>query len=230
MLASAYGPRPGDDIGRVGEVVAKVESRVRGRRATSRLMNSLTFGSYNKAFAPAATAPTVHRRLLFFGIVRPYKGLDVLLRALAAGPDDVALRVVGEFWGGTGTTEALIDELGLRDRVELRPGYAAADEVPALFADCDALALPYRTATGSQAVWMAYEFGVPVVVTTAGRLADDVRPGVDGLVVPPDDVAALAQALREFYEPGVPERLRAAVRPVDPDPYWERYLHLLLSS
>ncbi len=188
------------------------------------------------AIAPAMPAgfvrrspePGEHRRLLFFGLVRPYKGLDVLLRALAAGPDDVQLRVVGEFWGGTAATASLIDELGLADRVELRPGYAAADEVPALFADVDALVLPYRSATGSQGVWTGFEFGVPVIVTRAGHLADDVRDGVDGMVAEPDDVVSLSAAIERFYQVGVPERLRTEVRPVDPDPYWERYLAALL--
>jgi glycosyltransferase involved in cell wall biosynthesis len=61
-------------------------------------------------------------RLLFFGIVRPYKGLDVLLRALARAPAHVTLTVAGEFWGGTGETERLIAGLGIGDRVSLRPG------------------------------------------------------------------------------------------------------------
>ena len=65
--------------------------------------------------------------LLFFGIVRPYKGLDVLLRALAGVPAHVTLTVAGEFWGGTEPTEKLIADLGLRDRVTLRPGYLPAD-------------------------------------------------------------------------------------------------------
>jgi glycosyltransferase involved in cell wall biosynthesis len=102
--------------------------------------------------------------------------------------------------------------------------------VPRLFADVDALVLPYKSATGSQAVWTGFEFGVPVIATTAGHLADDIRDGVDGLTVPPDDPAALAEALARFYAPGVAERMRAAVRPVDPGPYWDRYLAALLAG
>ena len=178
-------------------------------------------------FTPGAPQPGEHRRLLFFGLVRPYKGLDVALRALAAGPPDVRMRVAGEFWGGTESAE-LIRELGLGDRVELRPGYAKADEVPGLFSDVDALVLPYRTATGSQGVWTAFQFGVPVLVTRAGRSAADVTDGVDGLIAEPDDVESLSEAVRDFYQPGRPERMRAAVRPVDPTPYWDRYIAALL--
>jgi hypothetical protein len=77
-------------------------------------------------------------------------------------------------------------------------------------------------------VWTGFEFGVPVIATRAGHLADDVRPGVDGVLAAPDDVDSLTAALEEFYRPGRPEQLRAAVRPVDPTPYWDRYLAALL--
>ncbi|GAA4091031.1 glycosyltransferase family 4 protein [Actinomadura miaoliensis] len=172
----------------------------------------------------------VRRRLLFFGIVRPYKGLDVLLRALANGPDDVSLTVAGEFWGGLEETRALITELGLSGRVELRPGYVPAADVPALFAASDALVLPYRSATASQNVWMAYEHGVPVIATRVGGFADQVRDGVDGLVCEPDDPGSLADALKRFYAPGEPERLRSGVRPVDHEPVWAAYLETLTGT
>jgi glycosyltransferase involved in cell wall biosynthesis len=184
------------------------------------------------AHLPTSAAPPprdakVKRHLLFFGIVRPYKGLDVLLRALAEGPDDVTLTVAGEFWGGLDETRELIGSLSLTSRVDLRPGYVPAADVPDLFADADALVLPYRTATASQNVWMAYEHGIPVIATDVGGFAAQVRDGVDGLICAPDDVASLAAALRRFYTPGEPERLRSGVRPVDHGPVWAAYLDAL---
>lgn len=166
-------------------------------------------------------------RLLFFGIVRPYKGLDVLLRALAAGPPDVTLTVAGEFWGGVGETRELIVSLGLTDRVDLRPGYVPASDVPELFAMADALVLPYRSATASQNVWMAYEHGIPVIATRVGGFPAQIGDGIDGLLCDPDDVGSLAEALKRFYMPGEPQRLRAAVRAVDHEPVWAGYLDAL---
>jgi glycosyltransferase involved in cell wall biosynthesis len=174
--------------------------------------------------------PPVHRRLLFFGMVRPYKGLDVLLRALAAGPAGVSLLVAGDFWGGTGETERLVALLGLADRVTLRAGYVPSAAVPALFTEVDALVLPYRSATASQNAWVAFEHGVPVISTRAGTLAEQVTDGVDGILAAPDDVADLAAALRRFYAPGMPEKLRAAVKPLDAEPVWARYLATLLAG
>jgi glycosyltransferase involved in cell wall biosynthesis len=183
---------------------------------------------------PAGPERAIHpdeepaNHLLFFGIVRPYKGLDVLLRALA-NIEGVSLTVAGEFWGGADGTRELVASLGLTDRVELRPGYVPASDVPGLFARADALVLPYRTATASQNVFMAYEHGVPVIATRAGTLADHVRDGVDGLLCDPDDVESLTDALRSFYAPGEPARLRAGVKPVDAEPHWSAYLEQLLS-
>ncbi|MGH3150780.1 MAG: glycosyltransferase family 4 protein [Streptosporangiaceae bacterium] len=169
-------------------------------------------------------------RLLFFGIVRHYKGLDILLRALARTPPHVTLTVAGEFWGGTAETQDLITDLGLAGRVTLRPGYLAAREIPALFAAADALVLPYREATASQNVLLAFSLGVPVITTTAGALAEAVRDGVDGLTCAPGDVEDLTRVLDEFSDPDTARRLRAEVRAVDPEPYWAAYLRSLLAG
>jgi glycosyltransferase involved in cell wall biosynthesis len=180
--------------------------------------------------AERAASPTPRTRLLFFGIVRPYKGLDVLLRALAQAPPHVTLTVAGEFWSDITEMEYLVAELGLRDRVTLRPGYVPADQLPALFAEADALVLPYREATASQNALLAFAHGVPVITTTAGALAEAVRDGVDGLTCAPGDVADLSRALTEISDPAVASRLRAGVRIVDPEPGWAAYLRVLLAG
>jgi glycosyltransferase involved in cell wall biosynthesis len=209
-------------------VHSEQQARIARTLTATPIVTATMAPSMPEAFVRRAPLPGEHRRLLFFGLVRHYKGLDVLLRALAQAPSNVRLRVAGEFWRTADETIALCRKLGISDRVEIINRYVPASEVPGLFADVDALVLPYRSATGSWGVWTGFEFGVPVIATNAGRLADDIRPGVDGLVVEPDNVADLAAAIRAFYEPGVPERMRAHVKPVDPDPYWRRYLEALL--
>jgi glycosyltransferase involved in cell wall biosynthesis len=184
--------------------------------------------SAERSVVPASGQATCN--LLFFGIVRPYKGLDVLLRALAQAPEHVTLTVAGEFWGGTGETEKLIVALGLQTRVTLRPGYLPADQIPALFEAADALVLPYREATASQNVVLAFSYGVPVIATTAGALAEAVRDGVDGLTCAPGDVDDLARALTAISVPETAASLRSGVRAVDPEPYWAAYLRALLPA
>jgi glycosyltransferase involved in cell wall biosynthesis len=179
---------------------------------------------------PAPAEPSAPTRLLFFGIVRPYKGLDVLLRALAQAPAHVTLTVAGEFWADTTEMDNLIGELGLADRVTMRPGYVPADEIPGLFGAADALVMPYREATASQNALLAFSHGVPVITTTAGALAEPVRDGVDGLTCAPGDTEDLVRVLKEFSDPQMARRLRAGIPAVDPDRGWDGYLRVLLAG
>lgn len=170
------------------------------------------------------------RTLLFFGIVRPYKGLDVLLRALARPevPADVRLVVAGEFWTPPEQVRALVGELGLAGRVELRPGYVAAADLPDLFAGADAAVLPYRSGTSSIIPDLAQRHGLPVVATRVGTLGDAVHHDVDGLLVDPEDPVGLGAALARLYDGQTLARLRAGVRPADRDARWAAYVETLL--
>jgi D-inositol-3-phosphate glycosyltransferase len=169
----------------------------------------------------------VTKRLLFFGLVRPYKGLDVLLRALARVPD-VTLVVAGEFWGGAESTQALIEELGIADRVDRRPGYVEAAEVPALIRSADLMVLPYRDSTASWNGSLALEHGVPVIATRVGTMAEQVRDGVDGLLCDPEDVDGLADAIVRAYEPGVLQQLRRGIGPAAGEQSWDAYVEAVL--
>jgi glycosyltransferase involved in cell wall biosynthesis len=178
-------------------------------------------------FGPGAASGTTKNvggaGLLFFGFIRPYKGVDVLLRAVAAVPG-VRLVVAGESWKGEDRLRSLVSELGVADRVELRLHYLDDDELEQLLRDADALVLPYTSGTGTQQVSVAQMRGLPVIATRIGTLPEQVRDGVDGLLVEPSDAGQLAQAIRDLYEPGRLERLRAGVQPPDRDAAWHRYV------
>lgn len=166
------------------------------------------------------------RRLLFFGKVRHYKGVDILIRALVDVPD-VQLSIVGEFYENETQLRTLVDRLGLAERIRISADYLPAWQIPALFEEFDALVMPYRTATASQHVALAHWHGLPTVATRVGNFPDTVRDGIDGLLCSPDDIADLARALRGLYEPGRLEQLRAGVKAADPEIVWERYLSTL---
>jgi glycosyltransferase involved in cell wall biosynthesis len=169
----------------------------------------------------------LQQRLLFFGIIRPYKGLDVLLHALASLPD-IKLTIAGEFWGGSEPYQKLVQELGLKQRVTIHPGYATDEQLAQYFAESDALVLPYRGGTASQNVGIGHAYGVPVIATTAGSMAEQIRPNVDGLLCQPDDVASLAGAIGKFYEPGVAAKLQSGIPTVATETGWQTYLTALL--
>jgi glycosyltransferase involved in cell wall biosynthesis len=89
--------------------------------------------------------------------------------------------------------------------------------------------LPYREATASQNALLAFAHGVPVITTTAGSLAEQVRDGVDGMTVAPGSADDLLRALRSIAEPGTLDRLRAGVRAPDRDQGWDNYLNALVT-
>jgi glycosyltransferase involved in cell wall biosynthesis len=174
---------------------------------------------------PTATGPRPARyQLLFFGMVRRYKGLDLLFRALAGTKPEISLTVAGEIWADRTELLTLIAELQLGERVTLSDGYVAADDVPAYFAGADALVLPYRSGTASQNALIALQFGIPVIATRAGAIAAAISDGVNGILCTPGDVADLTGAISLLYEPGVLERLQRGVRPPDTGPAWQQYI------
>jgi len=141
--------------------------------------------------------------ILFFGYVRAYKGLDVLIDALARVREDMPalqLVVAGEFYEDEQLTRDRIVRLGLESRVRIRAGYVPDTDVALLFSACDAVVQPYRTATQSGVAQIAYHFGRAMVLSDVGGLAEIVPHGEAGLVVPPADPHALAEALRKLYE------------------------------
>jgi glycosyltransferase involved in cell wall biosynthesis len=152
--------------------------------------------------------------LLFFGLVRPYKGLEALLRALPAvlAHRPCRLIVAGEFYEPRGPTERLLDELGLRAAVRLLDRYVPDEEVPALFAAADLCVQPYLAASQSGVSKLAFQFGTPVLLTDVGGLAEEVEDGVTGFAVPPGDPAALAAAILRFDGLRVRHDFGAAVR------------------
>lgn len=140
--------------------------------------------------------------VLFFGYVREYKGLDVLLDAvpLVLGRHRVRVLVVGEFYNNEQAYRDQVSRLGLEQIVHFHADYVPNEEVGMFFSAADVLALPYKSATQSGIIQIAYNFRRPVIATDVGGLGEVVRDGVTGYIRPPDDPAALAEAMVRFFD------------------------------
>lgn len=134
------------------------------------------------------------RYILFFGLIRDYKGLDLLLRAFAdkrLRGKNVKLLVAGEFYSNAERYEQLEQELELAQHIVWCKEFIPADEVRYYFAVADLVAQPYKSATQSGITQIAYHFERPMLVTDVGGLAEIVPHGKVGYVVKPnaDDIA-----------------------------------------
>jgi glycosyltransferase involved in cell wall biosynthesis len=136
--------------------------------------------------------------LVFFGLLRAYKGIDLLLRALpelAQRVPDVRLIIAGDALDPVDPLRALADHLGVADRVEWRLTFHSDPEIDSLMAEADLVVLPYRSrADASGVLASALGRGRPVVVSDVGNLGETVEGFGAGEVVPSEDVGALAAA------------------------------------
>jgi glycosyltransferase involved in cell wall biosynthesis len=150
--------------------------------------------------------------LLVFGFVRRYKGLRYLLQALAAVPSPAHLMVAGEFWEDEQDYQRLLAELGLTERVTVHNRYIPNEEIEPYFVAANALVLPYLSGSQSGVGMLAIQYALPIIATNVGGLAETVRDGLNGLIVPPADSQALAAALQRFLTGKLeaPMRLEAA--------------------
>ncbi|MEN8225534.1 MAG: glycosyltransferase [Bacteroidota bacterium] len=146
--------------------------------------------------------PAEHKYLLFFGLVRKYKGLDLLIRALASEKLrnlPLKLIVAGEFYDDFEAYRKLVEELGVYDKVIMNNEFIQNAEVQRYFCAGDLVVQPYRDATQSGVTQVAYHFDKPMVVSNVGALPEMVPDGKVGYVVRPEP-EAIAEAIREYFD------------------------------
>lgn len=152
--------------------------------------------------------------LLFFGFVRPYKGLEYLIQALPLilAQRTVHLLVVGEFWSPLEFYQRFAHEFGVEQAITFINRYLPNEELKPYFDIADVVVLPYVSATQSAVVQLAFGFGKPVITTHVGGLPEVVHDGVNGLIVPPQDERAIAEAVLRFYREELAAPLTAHIR------------------
>ncbi|MFI5273321.1 MAG: glycosyltransferase family 4 protein [Ktedonobacterales bacterium] len=152
-----------------------------------------------KLLGLAAGVPLV----LFFGLMRPYKGIEYLLEAFAAVRQRIPnakLLLAGQAVGGYGRIAEQIARWGIGDSVTALPRYLSLEDAGRCFAAADIVALPYVEGTQSAVVQLAYAFARPVVATSVGGIPEIVRDGATGRLIAPRDAQALAQALEQSLD------------------------------
>ncbi len=170
--------------------------------------------------------------ILFFGFVRQYKGLHILLDSLdqiRATIPDICLIVAGEFYEEEASYRSKIESLGLSEQVRLINEYIPKDEVADYFASANVVVQPYLSATQSGIAQVAYQFDVPVITTDVGGLAEIVIHEESGLIVPPNDPSSLAKAIIRYFAEEMEDDLVKGVRHHKQSLGWNRLLSAIES-
>jgi glycosyltransferase involved in cell wall biosynthesis len=169
------------------------------------------------------------RVILFFGLVRHYKGLDLLLEAVALMPDRTRIKVVvaGEFYEGKEDCLNIISRNGLHEHVLLHDRFIPEDEVRYYFSAANIMAQPYRSATQSGVTQVAYHFGTPMLVSDVGGLPEMVPHGRVGYVCAAD-IGAITARLEQYFA-GHDEQTFRDNMPTERERFgWERFAHELM--
>jgi len=162
------------------------------------------------------------RTLLFFGLIRDYKGLDLLIDAMPLLGPDYQLLIAGESYGSFEKYDARIAASGCAERIHVFNRYIDDEEVPRFFSAADLCILPYKSATQSGITAIALHFDMPMVATPVGGLEESIgKPGL-GVMAREASAEAVADAIRHFYD-GSPEAFITNIREVKRTQTWANF-------
>ncbi len=168
--------------------------------------------------------------ILFFGFIRKYKGLDILLEAMGderIKASGIKLIVAGEFYGDREFYEEIITRFHLQSSIHLYTEFIPNDEVRYYFSAADLIVQPYRTATQSGITQVAYHFEKPMVVTNVGGLAEVVPDGKVGYVTG-SEPKAIADAILKFFQPNSIPNLHENLLEEKRKYSWETFVNTLM--
>ena len=166
--------------------------------------------------------------ILYFGIIRDYKGFDILLNAIAELKDsglDFHLLAGGECYGSDEKYTQLISNLGISDYITWHNKYIPDSEVSNYFSAADVVALPYRTASQSGVTQIAYSYDLPVIVTKVGGLPEIVDEGQSGFTIEPENPKELANILEKNLEAGTFLEMATYIKKFKQKFSWEYFVN-----
>lgn len=169
------------------------------------------------------------KTILFFGLIRLYKGLDILLEAFEKLPEDYQLIIAGEPYGSFDRYQKIIDRIAKPERIHMSLKYIKDSEVSVFFSAADIAVLPYRSATQSGISSVAYHFEVPMIVTDVGGLKETVGDKGTGIVAPECTPQSIMHEIeRYFAEPQLKQSFITNIRKEKERLSWKSFSEQLI--
>lgn len=173
--------------------------------------------------------PPDKKVILFFGFIRDYKGLDLLIESMKDLNNDYLLLIAGEVYGDFKKYEEQINRLKQNDKINLQVRYIPETEIPLFFSASDVCVLPYRSATQSGIVGIAYHFDLPVIVTNTGGLAEMVEENKTGLIVNEINAQSFTTVLKKYFEEPLKEKFIPYIQEYKSKHSWRAFAQSVLS-
>lgn len=181
----------------------------------------------------AETAPDEDNTILFFGFIKAYKGLDLLLRAMPEALQKIPrlkLLIAGDVYGDKSFWEKMIRDEGIADSCETQFRYIDESEIASFFQRSHLCVLPYRSATQSGIIATAFAFDLPVIATNVGGLKEYIIEGETGYLVDPDDPKAVATAIIRYFSENKEAAMRQNIRSFKDQFSWQKLCQLILET
>ena len=172
--------------------------------------------------------PTNKKVLLFFGFIRDYNGLDILIDAFASLDPSYHLVIAGESYGSFDNYKAQIDEHPLKDHISVFNDYIGDQEVPQFFSAAGVCVLPYKSATQSGITSISYHFDLPLIATNVGGLKETIFHGKTGLICEKPDPTDLSLSIKTFFEAGNTEKFYDGIQALKEEWSWKSFARNLL--
>lgn len=163
------------------------------------------------------------KTILFFGFIRDYKGLDLLIEAFERLDESYQLVIAGESYGSFDKYQSLIDKSRLKDNIIVHNYYISDERVPLYFSGADVCVLPYKSATQSGITSIAFQFDLPIIATKVGGLTESVIDGKNGLVADANPDSIADSIIRYFSEHRDEGKFIRAIQQNNNDRSWDQF-------
>lgn len=169
------------------------------------------------------------KTILFFGIIRDYKGLDVLLNAFSQLSEAYQLVIAGECYGSYEKYENQIQQLGIEARTHVFNRYIPDHEVAMFFSAADVCILPYKSATQSGITAISHHFCVPLIATNVGGLKETIEEGINGTIVAGPQPQLFATAIENYFKNDLQQQFSENIRIKNKENSWSEFAKKVVS-
>lgn len=166
--------------------------------------------------------------VLFFGFIRDYKGLDLLIEAFKSVDPSIDLIIAGEVYGSFDKYQELLQDPAVSKRVHLFNHYISDSEVSSFFSASDVCVLPYKSATQSGITAISYHFDLPIIATDVGGLKETIHDGETGVIVKEISSKAISEAIGQYFNGNSKENYFEAIQKYKRENSWETFSDRIL--